>query len=145
VITVQGMHIEKTEAPKYVSDALELAENSKVYRVQRVQCADGAPIAIIENYFKESMFPGLETYENAFAGMYDLLEQKYGLVIKDAWEYLSAVSADFYEAQVLGVPVGAPLLRSKRIACTEQGPFEYAVSKLVADKYEYSVYLSGRP
>lgn len=145
VISTQGMHIEKVAPPGYVAEALGLTNGRLVYKVQRVQYSDDIPIAIIENHFCESLFPNLEVYENQFTSLYGFLERQYGLVIKDAWEHLSAVSADFYEAQVLGVPVGAPLLCSKRIANTEQGPFEYAVSKLVADRYEYSVYLSGRP
>ncbi|MDR2163367.1 MAG: GntR family transcriptional regulator [Clostridiales Family XIII bacterium] len=144
VISTKGMHIKKIPAPHHVSEALKLPDGAQVYRVQRVQCADGIPIAIMENYFIESLFPHLEIYENTFTALYRFLEQQYGLAIKDAWEYLSAVNADFYQAQVLNIPVGTALLRSKRIANNERGPFEYAISTLIADKYEYIIYLNGR-
>lgn len=143
-VTTQGMWIQSVKAPVTVAQALELAEGEEVYQVQRVQCADGMPIALIINYLKKNLAPNLEQYTNTFTGLYALLEEKYHIILKDAVETLSAVAADFTESQILRVGVGSPLLCSKRISNTEQGPFEYSIIKLVADKYEYSVYLQGR-
>lgn len=143
-VSTQRMCIERIAATGKVAEALNLAEGRFVYRVQRVQLADGVPIALMNNYIKESECPGLEQYENSFVGLYRFLEEKYHVVLKDAVEFLSATGADFMEAQVLHIPVGTPLLCSRRITSGEQGPVEYGVTKLVADKYEYSVYLNGR-
>lgn len=53
------MFIERIEAPAHVIEALDLSEGSFVYKNQRVQCADGAPIAIMVNYLKENVVPEL--------------------------------------------------------------------------------------
>ena len=96
------------------------------------------------NYLRATMVPNLEQYINQFTGLYHFLEQHYSIILAEAEERLSAVAASFTDSQILHIPVGAPLLKSCRVTCTEQGPFEYAITKLVADKYEYSVYLRGR-
>ena len=143
-VSTQGMCIDRVPAPRKVAAALGIPEGKAVYLIQRVQCADGTPIAIMNNYIKESVAPGIEQYAGKFVSLYQFLEDRYLVVFKDAWEDLSASAAEFMEAQVLHVPVGAPLLLSRRISNSEQGPIEYSVTKLVADRYEYSVYLSGR-
>ncbi len=143
-VTVQGMFIERVKAPEYVSEVLDLPQDASVFKMQRVQCADGQPIALMVNYLRENVVPDLDKYVNQFVGLYSFLERTYNIIFKEAVERLSAVSADFTESQILKIPVGAPLLCSKRISYVEQGPFEYSVIKLVADKYEYSVYMQGR-
>jgi GntR family transcriptional regulator len=96
------------------------------------------------NYLLESVVPDLEQYADKFISLYQILENQYHIIFKDSEEYISAVAADFNESQILKVPPGSPLLCSRRISTTEQGPFEYSISKFVADKYEYSVYMQGR-
>ena len=144
VVTTQAMSIERIKPPSFVVDELDLPPEAAVYFMQRVQCADGQPIALMTNYLRENIVPGLDQYANQFVGLYAFLEQRYNIIIKDAWERLSAVSASFTDAQILKIPIGSPLLCSKRISNVEQGPFEYSIIKLVADKYDYIVYLHGR-
>lgn len=143
-VTVQGMCIDRVLAPDVVQESLQLPENSTVFRVQRVQCANGQPVALIVNYLKENLVPGLDQYQNMFTGLYEFLEDKYKIILTEATETLSASSADFMESQILQIPIGSPLLCSRRVSYVEQGPFEYSTIKLVADKYEYSIHLQGR-
>lgn len=143
-VTTQGMCIDRVSASNEIAEALEIQPGDSVFRLQRVQCADGEPIAIMLNYLRESAVPGFDQHVNAFTSLYAFLESQYRLVFKDAVEYLSAIAADFVDSQILKIPTGAPLLFSRRISRTESGPFEYASTKLVAGKYEYSVYLQGR-
>ena len=144
VVPTQAMSIERIKPPSFVVDELDLPPEAAVYYMQRVQCADGQPIALMTNYLRENIVPGLDQYANQFVGLYAFLEERYNIIIKDAWERLSAVSASFTDAQILKIPIGSPLLCSKRISNVEQGPFEYSIIKLVADKYDYIVYLHGR-
>lgn len=143
-VTTQGISIEQVPASRNVAAALEIPEGTTVYKVQRVQCADGIPIAIIKNFLRANQLPNLQEKVGSFVGLYNMLEREYNILLLNATEHISAVSADFTEAQILRIPIGSPLLLVRRIACTEQGPFEYAFIKLVADKYEYSVRLEGR-
>ena len=127
-----------------VASALEVPIGTEVYLVQRVQYADGVPIAIIKNYLKTNELPGLQAKAGSLVGLYNMLEKDYNIILTNATEHISAISADFTESQILRIPLNSPLLLVRRISCTEQGPIEYASIKIVADKYEYSVYLEGR-
>lgn len=143
-VSVQGMDISLIEASAHVAENLEIPKGSPVYLLQRVLCADGAPIAFAKNYLSADAFPNFLSCANHFIGLYQFLEKNYSIVISEARERLSAVSAEFTESQILKVPVGSPLLCSKRITYMEQAPLDYSVTKLVADKYEYSIYMQGR-
>jgi GntR family transcriptional regulator len=86
----------------------------------------------------------MEKFSGTFTSLYAFLEQQYHIVFTGADEWISAVAADFSESQILRLPIGAPLLCSRRICSNGQGPFEYSVIKLCAEKYEYNIHLSGR-
>ena len=143
-VSTQGMCIDRVPAPPQVAEALELGEGQAVYLVQRVQCVDGTPFAIMNNYLKADMVPGLEQYGDQFVSLYRFLEDHYHLTFHHAMEYLSASAADFMEAMVLHIAVGTPLLCSRRVTSGDQGLFEYGVTKILAERYEYCVYLEGR-
>ncbi|MCD8077344.1 MAG: GntR family transcriptional regulator [Lachnospiraceae bacterium] len=143
-VTTQGVCIDLVYASETVAAALEVPVGTQVYQIQRVQCADGMPIAIINNYLRTNNLPDLQSKAESFTSLYHMLETEYNVILLNATENITAISADFTEAQILRVPIGTPLLLVKRISCTEHGPIEYAFIKIVASKYEYSVHLEGR-
>ncbi len=143
-VTSREMDIRRVRVTGQVAKMLQLDKGDEAYLVQRLQYADDIPIALMTNYLRVEQVPGLERFADRFSGLYAFLEKQYGIVIKEATEYLSATTADFCEAKLLHVDVGAPLLCSRRISCTETGVFEYSVNKIVAENYEYCVHLKGR-
>ena len=140
-VTVQGMSIELVEAPEAARKELKLPSGSPVYRIQRVLCADGEPVAFSCSYYRPEWLPGLPQYENTFISIYGLLQEKYNIQITEVDEVISAVSCGFIDSQILHVPQGTPLLRSRRTASCDRGLLEYAESKILADKYEYSIHM----
>lgn len=143
-VTSREMDIRRVRVTGQTAKMLQLDEGDEAYLVQRLQYADDIPIALMTNYLRVEQVAGLERFSGQFSGLYAFLEKQYGIVIKEATEYLSATTADFCEAKLLHVDVGAPLLCSRRISCTEAGVFEYSVNKIVAEHYEYCVHLKGR-
>ena len=142
--STQGLSVEQIPAPKYICDIFSLKEARLVHHIQRVQCADGQPISIIENFLLVSMFPDLQLSERNFVSLYAHLEEHYGIALQEATETITAIAASFTESQILRVPINTPLLLDKRITYTNNKPFEYAIIKVLADRYEYKVFLSGR-
>ena len=143
-MTVRGMAIEEIIPPEYVLEGLKLDKNTSVYCVQRVMCADDTPICIITNYLKKNLVPNLHKHLNSFVGLYSFIEETYGIVVTEAYEYVSAENAEFLESQILNIPMGTAVLCSRRIGYTVQGPFEYTINKLIGDRYEFSVHMVGR-
>ena len=72
-VTTQGLSVEQIPAPKYICDIFSLKTSEPVHHIQRVQCADGQPICIIENYLLVSMFPDLQLNEKHFVSLYEHL------------------------------------------------------------------------
>lgn len=143
-VSVQGMSIQKISAPDFVIDKLQLTTDLEVYKVERLLYADERPVAYVINYLRAAMFPELERFNNTFTGLYSFLERQYHVAPAEATETLSAAVADFTESQLLHIPQGAPLLCSRRLSSTGGVLYEFSSSKLVADRYEYSIYLKGR-
>ncbi len=143
-VSTQGMFISKLQSPEYISELLDIPVGSEVYKIERVQYADDSPIAFITNYLRASMVPDLADYINTFSSLYAFLESHYHITLTSAEEKLSAISASFTDAQILKIAPGTPLLLSKRLTYVDSTPFEYSFAKLSAQKYEYSVYLTGR-
>jgi len=143
-VKTKGMHIDHIEASAKVAKALMIKEGDVVIRIQRVQCANDQPIAIMTNYLLEEIVPGLEAHCGGFTSLYGFLESQYHLVLTSAVEQLSASVADFSESQILGVPVGWALLISTRITYSDNKPVEYAHTRILGDKYRYAIHLEGR-
>jgi GntR family transcriptional regulator len=95
-----------------------------VLEVVRVRLADGDPISLERASFPAERFPGL--LDRSLAGsLYELLQADYGLEPGEAEERIEVVLAGAGEAQLLGVPRGAPLLTVARTTWDTDGrPFE---------------------
>jgi GntR family transcriptional regulator len=95
-----------------------------VLEVVRVRLADGDPISLERASFPAERFPGL--LDRSLAGsLYELLQADYGLEPGEAEERIEVVLAGAGEAQLLGVPRGAPLLTVARTTWDADGrPFE---------------------
>lgn len=143
-VQIGSMYIQLITCPDHLLEALHLKEGDEVYLLDRLVLADNRPVAYIQNYLVPKMVPDLEQYSGKFVSLYNLLEQKYGLVLTDAEERISARVANFTDSQMLQIPVGAPILHSRRITLSNGRHIECSISKLVADCYEYSIHLKGR-
>lgn len=144
-VSTKSIYIDRIPAPSNVANALRIEEGTPVIRIQRVQCADNNPICIMYNYLVEHLAPGIENHKDKITSLYAFLQTKYNVHLGSAIEYISASVSDFMDSQILQVPVGSPLLISKRITSVENNPVEYAIIKILGDKYEYCVYTEGRP
>lgn len=143
-VSVGSMYIDFMEAPQYVAQALMLDKDKRVARVQRIQNANGSPIAIMVNYIPAAIVPGFEEYTNQFCGLYQFLEERYHLVIEEVHDKIFAKNADFTEAQMLGVPVGEALLCFYRTCYQSGRPVCFDDAKLIGKKYEVENRVSGR-
>lgn len=143
-VSTQGFNLQQIKPTENIRDVLSLRETDTVYHLQRVQCADGKPICIMENYLTASFVPDLNLSESTLISLYSHLESHYGIILKDATERITAVPASFTKSQILQVPMNTPLLYTRRVTYIDSTPFEYALSHIVADKYEYFVHLTDR-
>ena len=73
-VVAANMSIDTIDASHRLSKELQIKENASVIKVQRVQTADGRPVAIMKNYLIPNMVEGLENYIDKFTSLYEFLE-----------------------------------------------------------------------
>jgi GntR family transcriptional regulator len=83
--------------------------------------------------------PDLDQYDFEQASLYDVLARQYNLVISKIHYTVSAVAADQFQADLLQISEGEPLLRVNTTTFLDTGQLiEDTTSYYRADKYEYS-------
>ncbi|MGE5588767.1 MAG: GntR family transcriptional regulator [Clostridia bacterium] len=90
---------------------LILSPGEKVFRVERRRFADDKVVALNLSYIPCRLCPTLSRQDVAVGSLYGVLEAKYGLCIKKASRDFEMIEAGEYEARLLEIPVGTPILR----------------------------------
>ena len=128
--------VEKSEGPATPEEALalSLAPGELVVRLGRVRLADGRPMALEYAVLPKALVGDARAIKDS---LYAHLRQR-GLIPVRALQRLRAVAASEREAQLLGVPTGAPLLYIERISYLESGrPLEFTRSHYRGDRYDF--------
>jgi GntR family transcriptional regulator len=126
-------------APVAVARALELGEGAAAIRLRRLRSAGGRPIALEDSWLPAARLPGLLDFDLG-GSLYGLLREAYGLAPAAAIERLEPVAAAAFEARVLRVEVGAPLMLLERVVRTAAGvPIEYARDRHRGDRSRFLV------
>jgi GntR family transcriptional regulator len=89
----------------------------QVLRVKRVNLADGEPFAVVTVWCPAELGAGLSRREVERRPFYELLD----VDLHGASQTIGADAATSPDAALLGVPVGAPLLRCRRVTTDRDG------------------------
>jgi GntR family transcriptional regulator len=129
-------------ADETTAQRLHIRPGQQIFRLHRLRLADEEPLAIETSLVS---FIGCERLlEEDLEGhsLYRLLETKYGLPPLEAEQELEAGQAGEQEAQILKIPVGSPVLYTRRTTYTERHqPLEYATSVYCGNKYIFYTYM----
>ncbi len=133
------------EATRKIAGLLKLGVDRRVIRIERLRLANGEPMALETSHIPYQVGPSLVDEELSSQSLYELLERRFGVRLASARQSVEPVLANEYEARLLGVEEGSPLLLIERITCTASGePVEYAKSVYRGDKYKFYVDLARR-
>jgi DNA-binding GntR family transcriptional regulator len=144
VVKTKSMHIDQIPAGYPITEALELKEGELLARVQRIQLADEIPICIMTNYIPYNRVPGLEQAAGTFTALYQFLEDNYDFQINGTKDRIFAVAASFYEAELLDISIGTPILQIERICSYNKQPICYDSVKIIGSQYEVEITTEGR-
>lgn len=117
---------------------LRITVGQMIFCLRRLRLADNEPLAI---EFSQVHFANCEKLleedlENN--SLYRLLETKYGTPPMEAEQELEAGLAGNEEAHILKIPIGSPVLFTRRITYTDRNqPFEYAKAVYCGNKYTF--------
>ncbi|MDP1667754.1 GntR family transcriptional regulator [Phaeovulum sp.] len=141
--TVSSRILQKLVCSPDPSDLLKLglSPSDLVFRLARVRLSDGEPLAI-ENAIvpADAIVP-----ENMGESLYEALRASGHMPVR-ALQRLRAAVANAQEAQLLGVPLGSPVLHIERRAFLANGrPIEVTTSSYRGDRYDFIAELTLEP
>ena len=99
------------------TDVGALLDAEQVLRVKRVNLADGEPFAVVTVWCPSELGAGLSRRDVERRPFYELL----AIRLRGATQTIGADSAEPDDAALLGVPVGSPLLRCRRVTTDHDG------------------------
>jgi GntR family transcriptional regulator len=83
-------------------------------------------------------FPDLRRFDLEHRSMYEVMETEYGVSIRRARQSLEPVIASEYEAELLGVNPGAPLMLERRLAYDQDDqPVEHGRDLYRGDRFRF--------
>lgn len=89
----------------------------QVLRVKRVNLADGDPFAVVTVWCPAELGASLSRRDVERRPFYELLDVE----LRGATQTIGADSAEWVDAELLGIPVGSPLLRCQRVTTDTAG------------------------
>lgn len=129
-------------ADKKVANYLQIEPGDKVIAIERLRSVGNEPIVLVTTYLPYNICPNLVDEDLSTQSLYAVLEKKYGLELSHGRRTIEAVAANQYEAQLLGIAEGAPLVLLDSVSYLKDGrPIEYfhAVHRGDRSKFEVEV------
>jgi GntR family transcriptional regulator len=135
------------QPPESAKLSLRISDEEEVYLIQRTKLIENKPICFMRNYLVAKYVPLLERYVEDLKkiGLYQLLESEYNLEIDRAVDTITTYMSGPLEFDILRLDENVSLFRNLRTTFLKSGEaFEYVISIIRGDLYEYKVYLYGR-
>lgn len=138
-----GMSVRKatlTEATTFSFDD----KNTNLVEIKRLRSikkgSDSVPTLIETILISADMFPNFQNQTDLPDALYPYYQEKYHQSVLSAEENLTAVGANFEEADLLGIKIGSPLLSVARTARDLRGRvIEYRISRFLTEDHVYHV------
>jgi|SRR5579863_422164 len=129
-----------------VAEALRIAENDPVIKLNRLRFLDGEPEVLVVTYLPEKRCPALLAEDLSQQSLYEVIARKYGYRIAKGSRSIEATALGGADARMLNVKPGSPALLLKSIGLLEDGtPLEYFVAKHRGDRSKFEVFLVQTP
>ena len=129
---------EQIPATARLARELQIEEGAAVIRLRRLLLADDLPMSVDENFIPAWRVPGILD-AGPPASLYNVLGERYGLIIEWGEDTIEANAATPSIARLLQVDIGAPVLRTERHAFVSRSTVDYSVSFYRADRYKLRV------
>src|ERR1700730_10496170 len=115
---------------------LQVSPAERVVRVKRLRLADAEPMAMEVLHIPEALVPGLTKADLENRSFYDLLMERYGIVIASGTQSIEPTVTNEEESEVLGVPLHTPAFLFERTTLSESGRIvEFVRSIYRGDRY----------
>ena len=125
---------------------LHVSPSEPVVVAQRLRLADRETMAIETLHVRESLIPGLSKSDLDEGSFYELLRDRYGIVIVGGHQTIEPTVTNEEESSALGLPLHSPAFLFERVTRSEDGEIVEFVSSIYrGDRYRLVTELSVRP
>jgi GntR family transcriptional regulator len=133
------LEFERRPATETIARLLLLDVGEPVYAFLRLRTLNAAPVMLEKFWYPVARFPDLETYDYRTRFIYDILEEEYDLTISRGRQSLEPVVASEFEAELLEIGAGDPLMLEYRLAFDQEDqPFEYGKDLYRGDRFRFT-------
>ena len=140
----QVIMLEQQPAEVALANKLQISVSTSVYRGHRLRFINQQPMMLEKFFLPAHRFPRFEIHDLESRSIYEVMETEYGYVVNRAQQRLEAVTATVYEAGLLGVKPGAPLMLEQRLTFTQNDqPVEYAKDVYRGDRFRFVTELAA--
>lgn len=130
--------IEKQPAGIIIARHLRIPVSSAVYLVRRVRLINREPVMLETFWMPVKRFPRFERYDITRHSVYEIMEKEYGVRVSRARQSLAPTIASEYEAELLHIETGAPLMLEERLSFDARGrPIEYGKDLYRGDRFRF--------
>jgi GntR family transcriptional regulator len=130
--------LERRAAEAAVARELGLPVSAPVYYVRRLRLINREPVMLERFTVPVHRFPGFERHDLSSRSAYDVMEKEYGVAVVRARQSLEPVVATEYEAKLLEVQLGAPLMLERRLGFDKDDqPVEHGKDLYRGDRFRF--------
>jgi GntR family transcriptional regulator len=121
-----------------VAEELGLRVSAPVYHIHRLRLINGEPVMLERLIIPARRFPGFEVFDLSNRSIYDVFEVEYGVQVVRARQSLEPVIATDYEAELLRVEPGFPLMLERRLGFDQDDrPVEFGIDLFRGDRFRF--------
>jgi DNA-binding GntR family transcriptional regulator len=143
--TTQVCSVEPVVPPPRIAALLTLPPGARTIRLVRRRAVAGSTIALLVNYVRCDLCPGIETKDFGSRTLFGVVERDYGLRIEWGRRTFEAQAAPPEVAVMLEIPPGSPVIYIEQVAYLGGGvPVEYSDVWIRGDRVRLS-WLLERP
>jgi len=132
------LDLKSTGADQLLASEFQIPLSEPIFAIRRLRLADGMPAALEYSYFPQRYVPGLDRHDLERRSIYAILAEEYKITLAGAVQTLEPVVALAYQARLLQIPAGAPLMLVTRTSTdTGQRVVEFAKDLYRGDCFRF--------
>ncbi|RCK67993.1 GntR family transcriptional regulator [Desertihabitans brevis] len=146
-IAVRTVYAQLHPAAPFIATKLETVPGAAVVILEQLASLDGYPLSLRTSFLPATCFGELvtDTSINLHRSPYQLIEELIGSAVGDTELEISTSAADPVVGEWLDLPVGAPVLDTRRVVRAGSGEaLEYSMSHARSDRIVFSTVMRGR-
>ena len=134
-----------TSAGAWLGRSMNVSPSERILVARRLRLADSETMAVEALHVRASLVPGLTARDLEEHSFYELLEDRYGVVIVGGVQTIEPTVTGEEESEALGVPLHSPAFLFERTTRTAAGDVvEFVRSVYRGDRYRIVTELSRR-